>query len=427
MPRLSSGNFLRLLDMTQRTEFPPLRWASLAECAAPPEGWAVRPFGSVARVIAGQSPRSDTYNERGDGLPFLQGNADFTDRHPSATLWCSAPKKTAEPGSTLISVRAPVGEVNQADQIYAIGRGLAALEATGCDPDFLYYAMQRWRWCLQRVAQGTTFDAVTARHFALLRVALPDDPIEQQAIAGLLTRVDRVLECTRGLIARAQEIERSVMEAAFANLDAERQPLRYFITEVRYGTSKASNGNGWGNPVLRIPNVVSDRLRLDDIAFVELPEPEINRLTLRSGDLLLVRTNGNPRYVGRSTVFRQPDDQVWLYASYLIRVRLRDTLMPDFVNLFLGTQRGRQELLRRVTTSAGNHNINSNSIRLIQIPVPNVFDDQEAIVTLATACRRAVDAHLEKESALKELKRTLMENVLTGSVRLHRPVTALTA
>jgi type I restriction enzyme S subunit len=217
------------------------------------------------------------------------------------------------------------------------------------------------------------------------------------------------------------------MAAAFSELDADWQPLRAFITEARYGTSKASNDKGWGNPVLRIPNVVSDRLRLDDIAFVELPEPEMNRLTLRDGDLLLVRTNGNPRYVGRSVVFRKPDHQVWLYASYLIRVRLRDTLLPDFANLYLGTQRGRQELLRRVTTSAGNHNINSNSIRLIQIPVPKSFGDQESIVELATACRHAVDALVDKEEALRQLKRAVMEDVLTGSVRLRDPAAALIA
>lgn len=256
MLRLILPTSLPPLGMTGLAERAPLRWARLPECDAPPDGWTVKPFNAVAGVIAGQSPPSDTYNETGEGLPFLQGNADFTDGYPSTTLWCAAPKKTARTGDTLISVRAPVGEVNRADQPYAIGRGLAALRATGCDPEFLYYAIQRWRWCLQRVAQGTTFDAVTARHFAQLRVAVPEDVTEQRAIADLLRGADRALDRTRSLVACARDVERSVMEAAFADIEAEPQPLPGFIIEARYGTSKASNDNGWGNPVLRIPNVV---------------------------------------------------------------------------------------------------------------------------------------------------------------------------
>jgi hypothetical protein len=91
-----------------------LRWAFLPECEKPAEGWEVKPFTTVAKVIAGQSPPSDTYNDKAVGLPFLQGNGDFSFKYPEPTLWCSAPLKKALKGDTLISVRAPVGEVNEA-------------------------------------------------------------------------------------------------------------------------------------------------------------------------------------------------------------------------------------------------------------------------------------------------------------------------
>src|SRR5919109_3624497 len=155
-----------------------LRWAYLPECEEPPDGWRVTPFLAFAKVIAGQSPSSETYNDKGIGLPFLQGNADFSFKYPIPNLWCSSPHKIARKGDTLISVRAPVGEVNRADQDYAIGRGLAAIRSNS-NSDFLYHALQRWRRCLQRVAQGTTFDAITASHFAHLYIAVP--PPEEQA------------------------------------------------------------------------------------------------------------------------------------------------------------------------------------------------------------------------------------------------------
>ena len=113
-----------------------LRWAFLPECEKPIEGWAVQPLTIIGKVIAGQSPPSDTYNDKADGLPFLQGNGDFTFKYPEPTLWCSAPSKTALKGDTLISVRAPVGEVNWADRDYAIGRGLRGGESEWMRPEF---------------------------------------------------------------------------------------------------------------------------------------------------------------------------------------------------------------------------------------------------------------------------------------------------
>ena len=250
-----------------------------------------------------------------------------------------------------------------------------------------------------------------------LLVPMPP-PTEQAAIARILDAVDTAIERTGETVEQAQVLKQSVLEEAFCDLVAEPRRLGEFTTEVRYGTSKASNDKGRGNAVLRIPNVVGDRLSLDDLAYVDLPPSEVERLRLHDGDLLLVRTNGNPSYVGRSAVFHQPDTQVWVYASYLIRVRMREALLPDYVNVFLGLERGRRELLRRVTTSAGNHNINSNSIRLTRLPVPVSHDAQKEIVELAKGFRLLVDNLRRKIEALETLKRSLMHDLLTGKVRV---------
>ena len=235
----------------------------------------------------------------------------------------------------------------------------------------------------------------------------------------MLDAVDTTLERTRETIECLEVLRDLVLEDAFASLEAEHCRLGKFATEMRYGTSRASNEKGHGNPVLRIPNVVGDQLALDDLAFVELSESDVERLQLDDGDLLLVRTNGNPNYVGRSVVFRHPDHRTWVYASYLIRVRLRDEMLPEFVNTYLGLECGRRELLRRVTTSAGNHNINANSIRLIRIPVPSAFDDQEQIATLARTFRRRRDSLVARLEALQSLKTALMHDLLAGKVRVH--------
>jgi type I restriction enzyme S subunit len=84
-------------------------------------------LGEVADIIMGQSPPGETYNQRGEGLPFFQGVADFNDRHPTPRVFCSAPSRIALPGDILLSVRAPIGRVNVADRVCAIGRGLSII------------------------------------------------------------------------------------------------------------------------------------------------------------------------------------------------------------------------------------------------------------------------------------------------------------
>jgi type I restriction enzyme S subunit len=272
---------------------------------------------------------------------------------------------------------------------------------------------------LTSATTGTAIPHLDQDLLLQLRLGVPSTPEEQAAIARILDAVDTVLERTRAAVERARELERSALEGVFESLDAPRLQLRAFTNDVRYGTSRASSDRGWGNPVLRIPNVVGDRLALTDLAFVELPPSDVERLSLVDGDLLLVRTNGNPHYVGRSVVFRSPDERTWVYASYLIRVRLKSGLLPEFVNVYLGLERGRRELLRRVTTSAGNHNINSNSIRLLRLPVPANEDAQARIVELARAFRNHLDALATKVAALEMLKKSLMHDLITGRVRVR--------
>ena len=98
-----------------------------------PDGWKVVRLGEVAEVIMGQSPPGklvmdwDGLDSQANGLPFIQGNAEFRVRFPNPLKWCSQPFKVASPGDILMSVRAPVGETNRVDQKLGIGRGLAAV------------------------------------------------------------------------------------------------------------------------------------------------------------------------------------------------------------------------------------------------------------------------------------------------------------
>jgi len=396
--------------------------------------WEARKLGDLAQVVGGGTPsRDDNRYWAGGTIPWAtptdltQNNAKYiskTTEYITEAGHLSSAATLLPAGAILYTSRATIGAKAIAGVPITTNQGFASFIPHGVDGDYLYYLLDLLTPAIKRLGAGTTFDEVSKRDVRTVWCAVPSDPNEQAAIARVLDSVDTALGRTRAAVERARELERSVLEDAFDNLVAQRHRLGEFVTDVRYGTSKASSDRSWGNPVLRIPNVIGDRLSLHDLAYVELPSSDVGRLRLQDGDLLLVRTNGNPNYVGRSVVFRHPDDRTWVYASYLIRVRLNDGLLPEFVNIFLGLERGRRELLRRVTTSAGNHNINSNSIRLLSLPVPGSKDAQAHIVDLAGTCRAHVDALRTKAAALEMLKKSLMHDLLTGRVCMRNEARA---
>ena len=156
-----------------------------------PAHWEVRRLKYSSTIVAGQSPSSeDVFEYLGDS-PFLQGNAEFGDINPSPRLACKVPAKTAQTSDILLSVRAPVGAINMADQSYGIGRGLCAIRpGTDLAHAFALYVLRVAKVSLDMVSTGSTYDAVSVGDVGGLSIPLP--PVsEQRAIVRYLDHVDR--------------------------------------------------------------------------------------------------------------------------------------------------------------------------------------------------------------------------------------------
>ena len=159
-----------------------------------PEHWEVRRLKFVAKTIAGQSPPSEIVSAFTGRYPFLQGNAEFGATSPSPRLSCEKPNKSAEPGDILLSVRAPVGAMNIADQIYGIGRGLCAIRAnTDIYQEFLYHTLTTTKETLKGASTGSTYDAVSIGDVASISTPVPP-PEEQAAIVRFLDHADEKIQ-----------------------------------------------------------------------------------------------------------------------------------------------------------------------------------------------------------------------------------------
>ena len=173
---------------------------------------------TVAKIIAGQSPPSSTYNSTGDGLPFFQGKADFQEKNPLVRIWCnSANAKEAKPGDILMSVRAPVGSVNICDQKSIIGRGLSAIRANSTlDANFLYYFLKSNEQAIAKLGTGSTFKAITQETLKKVEIPIPtlDDQIR---IAHLLSKVEGLIAQRKQHLQQLDDLLKSVFLEMFGD------------------------------------------------------------------------------------------------------------------------------------------------------------------------------------------------------------------
>ncbi len=159
-----------------------------------PKGWGATTIGEDFDLTMGQSPPGSTYNENGNGMPFYQGRKDFSFRYPKRRVYCTAPKRFAKEGDTLVSVRAPVGDINMVREKCCIGRGVAAIRHKTGSRSYTYYAMQFLRMVFSRYeAEGTVFGAINKTDFQTLSLLRPSNAVIE-AFEQLIYPLDQSIE-----------------------------------------------------------------------------------------------------------------------------------------------------------------------------------------------------------------------------------------
>ena len=161
-----------------------------------PEGWEVGCVDDEFALTMGQSPPGETYNEAGEGLPFYQGRADFGSRFPTRRVYCSAPSRMARAGDTLITVRAPVGDINMASEDCAIGRGVAAARHKTGSRSYSFQFMRSLHEVFARFeAEGTVFGSIGKKDFHAIRCLMPPRDLVV-GFEAMLWPIDSRIEAT---------------------------------------------------------------------------------------------------------------------------------------------------------------------------------------------------------------------------------------
>ena len=323
----------------------------------------------------GQSPSSNTYNTSGDGLPFYQGNADFGEESPVPQSWCTEPKKIAEKGDILISVRAPIGAINIADERCCIGRGVAAIRPNqeAMSPDYLQHQLFASRSKLEAMGTGSTFKAIGKKTLSDFPVVIYPKST-QEAIAQHLCLIKKQIKTVNSQLGQLDSLVKSRFVEMFER--GKGWGLRALADccatpdDIKCGPFGSQLHKedyiSEGVPVWGIPEVNSSFERMPDKYISPENAQRLQSYSLVPGDVAMNR-KGN---VGQAAIFdgKMPSG---IIHSDVLRVRVnQDILNPAFLVEQLHSSHIVREQIMSASTGAIMAGTNVTKLKKIEVFVP---------------------------------------------------------
>ena len=175
------------------------------------DSWTPVVLSDIATITMGQSPKGDTYNEDGVGAVFFQGRAEFGFRFPTRRLYTTEPKRMAQAGDALMSVRAPVGDLNVAYEDCCIGRGLGAIRSNDGHQSFILYTLFALREQLNVFnGEGTVFGSINRDALNSMPVDIPPRKIMDK-FEEIVGPMDAAIRNNYDEICRLQNIRDSLL------------------------------------------------------------------------------------------------------------------------------------------------------------------------------------------------------------------------
>ncbi len=412
-----------------------------------PKDWKIKRLKYIADLNMGQSPPSEEYNSDQLGTPFLQGNAEFGPHHPTPKIYCPTARKHASPGDILVSVRAPVGALNIADQEYGIGRGLCAIRSrmNQLERRYAKYLLEVVRTELHVVATGSTYDAVAVDDVSNITCVVP--PFREQIqIAAFLDRktgqIDELLRIKERRIELLQE-QRTVLinQAVTKGLDpnVEMKPLevewigkiprhwtmerlKHVTESIKNGTTVPQIQSGQTDyPVTRIETISTGEINFDKVGHVNY-WAGIENYRLRLGDILLSHIN-SLAILGNCAML---ENSASLYHGMnLLRIRPNNLTDDRFLLYWLKSYPTNQLIKSFAKFAIGQVSISITNLKEIPISYP-LLSEQTQIANFLDHKTKQIDeliaAEQRKIKLLKEYRQSLISEAVTGKIDVRSEV-----
>ncbi|MEQ1081207.1 MULTISPECIES: restriction endonuclease subunit S [Acinetobacter calcoaceticus/baumannii complex] len=296
-----------------------------------------------------------------------------------------------------------------------------------------------------RVGRGIVADLWTTRfeEMKTMNLALPNIE-EQRKITEFLdqktSEIDQAIAIKQQQIALLNELRQIVIQKAMTQgLDPnvpmkdsgvewigaipehwQIKKIKHVAGDFMYGTSVECNTLSSGTPVLRIPNIDELYVNFDDLKFTQLSKSETENYSLKQNDILVIRTNGNPELVGKSALIRNLDRE-FLFASYLIRVKPKKLINPEFLICIMNSSLVRKALTNGARTSVGNYNLNTQTLGNCFLTLPPLEEQLQILNFIRSESQKfddLININAIQIKKLKEYKTTLISDAVTGKIKV---------
>jgi len=272
----------------------------------------------------------------------------------------------------------------------------------------------------------------------LKKIYLPKPPVEEQtAIATILSKVDDAIKATENSIKAAEKLKKSLMQnlltgklkpdgtwrtkdefykdEKFGDVPVgwEVKKVKAVATEIQYGLNSSADENGT-IPMFRMNNIIKGKMVANPMVYVQLSPIEKAKYQLQIGDILFNRTNSMD-LVGKVGIFDLEGEYV--FASYLIKISVNSDNNPFFINYVLNSYPVQCSLRSKATPAVSQANINANSLSNTHLVLPQK-DEQTLIAERLNSLEKSMEYRDVKVRRLQILKKALMQNLLTGKIRV---------
>ena len=374
--------------------------------------WKEVKLGDIVDITMGQSPKSEFYNKRNEGMPFLQGSATFGFMHPYFETYSSDIKKIAINGSVLMSVRAPVGDLNIANADVCIGRGLCSINGkSNIINRYIFYLLSYYKPKLLNMQKGTTFGAITKDDILNFKVLIAEDIEEQKRIASALSKIDAYLENTIKLIEEKERFKRGIAKKLLTCKEGENIP------EARF---KGFEDEWEETQILEFVN--------NNIIKIEKGK-SITKSKIEEGDIPVIAGGKTPPYYHNKYNYNFPcitisasgsagyvwfhDYKIWASDCYVIYTDNKRYNIK-FLYHYL---KNIQDLIYYLQVGGVQKHVYAKD--LIKLNIPNItIEEQEKIGGYLSLLDKEIDNLKKQKELIKEMKRGAMQKLLSGEVRL---------
>lgn len=382
--------------------------------------WTETTLSEIAEVNMGQSPPGSSYNSEGIGLPFMQGSAEFGEHNPTPVKWCSSPAKIAEIGDLLLSVRAPVGDTNIANQRIAIGRGLATIRG-GKESNTGFLRLLVQKNTAELIANSGTgmFSSITGKNLKEFKILMP--PLaEQKRIVDVVSSVDAYIDALQQQSDLARAARNAVLhDLLSAGGDDWTVTTLGDISEVSYGYTESASETEVGPKFLRITDIQNGNVDWSLVPYCPIEKKQFEKQRLKNGDIVFARTGAT---TGKSFLILNPPPSVC--ASYLIRLRPNETeVIPYFLNLNFQTDEYWINIKSGMSGSAQG-GFNASKLSSLSVSLPPI-EEQKRIVEIVSSMDEMIQSTEKAVVDAKALRSGLLSDLLSGNHEIPASYDAL--